>query len=224
MLVRGAVSAVIVVLLALPVQALSVAHHPSGWGQRFKSFFELRDTSAPRLLKQLSVGVALIAALGYSTVFYGQVLHDFVGDNRAVHSDTMLNTIIRFDDDIIGRTFHFTANGRHYKAEAVAWNPPYNRMLLYSDYADEHILVPVENLLGKAIMWHEHDYAQISFIDPDYNSHLLHGKVLKVFDSDYYYTVAEAQENRSGIVTPLDERRLVFVAKKLITTIALYTH
>lgn len=220
MLARGAVFAVVVVLLfALPVHELSAARHPSGLGQRFKSFFELREASTLDMLKQLGVGTALAATVWYSALFSGQVMRDFISDRHAVQSDIMLDTIIRFDDDIIGRTFHYTAGGRHYQGEAVEWQPPYNKMLLYSNYRDEHILVPVQNLLGKAVVWHEHQYASVVFIDPDYDSYLLHGEVLTFFDSDYYYVIAEAQQDRDGNVTPLDERRLVFVPKKFITAL-----
>lgn len=218
MLARGAVFAVAMALLfALPVRELSATRHPSGLGQRFKSFFDLREASSLDMLKQLSVGTALAATMCYSALFCGQVVHDFISDKQAVRSDVMLDTIIKFDDDIIGRTFHYTADGRHAQGEAVEWQPPYKRMLLYSSYRDDHISVPVENLLGKAVMWHEHQYASITFLASDHDSYLLHGKVLEAFDSGYYYVIAEAQEDRDGNVTPLDEHRLVFVSKRFIT-------
>lgn len=220
MLARGAVFAVVVaLLLALPVRELSAARHPSGWGQRFKSFFELREAGSLDMLKQLGVGTALAATIWYSALFSGQAMHDFISNKYAVQSDVMLDTIIRFDDDIIGRTFHYTADGRHYQGEAVEWQAPYNKMRLYSIYSDAYIHVPVENLLGKAVVWHEHQYANVVFIDPDRDSYLLHGEVLTFFDSDYYYVIAEAQEDRDGNVTPLDERRLVFVPQKFITAL-----
>ena len=220
MLVRGAVFAVVATLLfAWPVHDLSATQHSARWSQRLKSFFDVKGTDSLGLVKKLGVGAVLATLIGGSLLWGGHVLHEFVGNNNLEHSSSMLDTIIRFDDDIIGRTFHYTLNNRHYEDEVIEWNPPYTKMLVYSSYWNENILVPVENLLGKAIMWHEHQYAAITFIDPDQESYLLHGKVLRVFDNDYYYTLAKSQEDRNGVVTVLDEQRLVFVPKKLITTI-----
>ena len=219
MLTRGAVFAVVVSLLfALSARELS-ATPQSRWGQRLKSFFDLRHTSSLDRLKKFGVGTAIAATIGCSALFCGRMIYDFVSDNRAAQSDVMLDTIIRFDDDILGRTFHYTDGDSHYYGEALEWNSPYNKMLLSYFYENRNVLVPVEYLQGKAILWHDHSHARVAFIDPDPNNYLLHGKVMKIFDSDYYYVIADAQEDRDGIVSSLNERRLVFVPNKLITAI-----
>ncbi len=216
MLTRGVVLvAVAAFMFTLPARELSATSHPSRWGQRLKSVFDLRDASPLDKLRKLSIGTALVAMLGCSAL----VIHDFVSDNRVVQSDVMLDTIIRFDDDILGRTFHYSVGDSHYYGEALEWNYPYNKMLLSYFYENRKVLVPVEYLQGKAIMWHDHSHARVAFIDPDPNNYLMHGKVMKVFDSDYYYVIADAQEDRDGVVSSLDERRMVFVPKKLITAI-----
>ena len=220
MLTRGAVLAAVAALLfALPARELSATPHPSRWGQRLKSFFDLRDAGSVDTLKKFGVGMAIAATIGCTALFCGRGIHDFVSDNRASQSDIMLDTIIRFDDDILGHTFHYIVGDSHYYGEALEWNYPYNKMLLSYFYENRKTLVPVEYLQGKAIMWHDHSHARVAFIDPDSNNYLMHGKVLKVFDSDYYYVIADAQEDRDGVVSSLDERRMVFVPKKLITAI-----
>lgn len=218
MLVRSVVFvAVVSLLLVLSARELNSAPHPPQWGQRVKSFFDIRDTNTLDMLKKLGIGTAFVALVGSAALFGMHEIDNLVGSK--IQSDVMLDTIIRFDDDIIGRTFHFTANARHYKGDVIEWNSPYDKMLLYSNYDNDHILVPVENLLGKAVPWHAHKYATVTFISPDHDNYLLRGKVLEVFDSDYYYIFAKSQVDRDGIVSPLDEPSLIFVPKKNMTSI-----
>ena len=217
---RGVVCAVMLaLLLALPVHELEAARQPTRWGQGIKNFFDLGNGSSLDLLKKLSVGTAIIAVLGCSALYCNNIADNFMRDNSATQSNIMLDTIIRFDDDILGNMFHYTIAGYHYQGEAVEWNSPYDKIQLYSLQHNDYALIPVQNLLGKEIMFHDHTYAWVTFIDPDNNNFLLQGKVWRVFDNDYYRVLAEKKENRYGVVSKLDEPSFVFVSKKLLTSI-----
>ena len=218
MLARCVVFAVVVSLLTLPVHGADAARQPTRWGQKVKDFFDWGNGNSLDLLKKLGVGTAIIAVLGYSALHGKDAVDDFMLDKPAVPSNPLLDTIIRFDDDILDNTFLYTVDGSHYRGEVVEWNPPYDKILLYSSEHD-YILVPVQNLLSKEVMFHDHNYAWVTFIDPDNSNYLLQGKVFNVFDGDFYRILAEKEKNRYGVVSPLDEPRYVYVPKKLLTSI-----
>ncbi len=216
---RGVLCAVVVGLFfSFSVPDLNAARSLSRWGQRVRNFVELRGVGAPDILQKWGAGMVFVSMMGCMTLLCGEMVRDFIGNREASQPSIMLDTIIRFDDDIIGRIFHYTVGENHYEGEVQDWVYPYGEMLIYSSYEDKNKLVPIKNIMGKAIERHDHEYAKVIFVDSRDGS-ILYGEVLKVFDSGYYYVIAEERKGDAGGVVPLDQRRMLLVPRADITAI-----
>ena len=220
MLVRSVVCALIMGLFfSVPAFEASAARQSSRLAQKLKDFFDMKDGHAFDMLRKLAVGTAIIAAIGGAAVVGGQKIIDFAEYRAAEQSTIMFDTILRFEDDILGRNFHYTVAGKHYEGKVSEWNYPYHKIKIYSSYYDRDIVVPVKDLLGKEIVEHNHEGAKVVFFNHEPKSSILHGKVLTVFDSGYYYVFAEARKSDDGTLAPLDQKRLLFVPQEDIYAI-----
>ena len=101
-----------------------------------------------------------------------------------------LDTIIRFEDEIIGEDFYYIHNGREGDARAIEWNPPYNDIMLETTLGDLFAM-PVSALKGKRLDFHVYEGADVVYVSP--NDDLYRGVILEVYDNQVLKVLTQAK-------------------------------
>ena len=103
-------------------------------GKKFLHGTEKLEKNLFSTLKKMVIGSALVSTLACSGLYCGYKTLDAVHKHRALKSNTMLDTIIVFEDGILGRNFHYVLHGRNYAGRVVDWQQPYTEIVVRSSY------------------------------------------------------------------------------------------
>lgn len=142
-------------------------------------------------LKQWAIGGALAVPLLFAGIAYlPSLTKHFMQATEEQTGDGYLDTIIRFEDEIIGEEFYYTHHGREGDARAIEWNPPYNDIMLETTLGDL-FSVPVTALKGKRLEFHVYEGADVVYVSPNHD--LYRGTVLEVYDNQILKVLTEAK-------------------------------
>ena len=165
-------------LTLLPTEELAAQPRPA-----------LLPTKTMAKIKKFAIGGVLAIPLLYAGVAYVPHLAKQLLTEQQT-GDGYLDTIIRFEDEIIGEEFHYKHNGREGDARAIEWNPPYNDILLETTLGDL-LTMPVSALQGKRLNLHVYEGADVIYVTP--NKDLYQGVVLEVYDNQTLKVLTQAR-------------------------------
>ena len=132
-------------------------------------------------VRQWAIGGALAIPLLYAGVAYvPSLVKQVMPATEELTGDSYLDTIIRFEDEIVGEEFYYKHNGREGNAKAVEWSPPYNEIMLEATLGDLFSL-PVSALKGKRLDLHTYEGADVVYHTA--NNDLYRGVVMEVYDN-----------------------------------------
>lgn len=188
-------------------------------GKKLSHRIEKLEKGTFDVLKKVVLGTVFVSVLACSGLYCGSKALDVIRKHRTLKADVMLDTIIRFEDDVLNRDFHYVLKGRDYTGHVVDWQHPYTEITVRSSHDGVTRPIPVKTLQGKSIEWHIHERAEITFPSREDGIRRLHGHVYRVFDNGIYQTVVHSEEDSLGNVTELEFQRFEFVAKEDIATL-----
>ena len=181
--------------------------------KRYTQFFVTKDSGAKNYLKQLLVGGAILVPLVCAGMLGVRCLVDTVDVFRSKFTpievgEHYLNTVIRFDDGIIGEKFYYHQGIVEGVAEAVEWEFPFRRIKMVS-LKGEYFYLPIESLQGKEVKMH--DYvgvigAEVTFRE---DGDTFKGRVYRFFSDDTVEVVVRLKLNANNEHEKLNELRFV---------------
>ncbi|MDE3268738.1 MAG: hypothetical protein OYH77_00460 [Pseudomonadota bacterium] len=151
----------------------------------------LMDVKSMTKIKNLALGTAVaLPLLVASFIVIPKHVHNLMTPIHEQTGDSYLDTIIRFEDEIIGAEFYYRHHGRVGSARAVEWSLPYNDITLETSLGDL-LTMPVSALQGKRLDLHPYEGADVVYFNR--NNELFQGIVLEVYDNQMLKVLTEAK-------------------------------
>lgn len=193
--------------------------HLATLGSKIKQVFIPKKDDPISLIKKVALGAALITTMTCSTFYCGEKVVQLVIDKQAAKPRSMLDTIIRFDDDIIDKDFYYILGGSYHTGRVIKWEHPYDKITISTRDFEEK-LIPISALQGKSLEWHQHEDADITFLSKN-NKLKLHGRVIEVYDDGVYKVAVYFKEDKQGEIIEVSEyeNHIKFIREEDIETL-----